>query len=597
MEKKTLCLSVLLGFLLLFSACQENRRSANQRGIAQQEQTPSAQTPTVEKHRIEVPRTVDAPPPPPPPPPVYEEIPREEFMEEKELEFSNQSIERDLSIQAPPAPVPPKPSRRDNWDDGNTETYDHIVENDFQLVTDHALSTFSVDVDRASYANVRRMLSQGQLPPKGSVRIEEFINYFDYDYAQPDGEQPFSISTEMADCPWNMEHKLLHLGLQGKELAQGEVPPSNLVFLIDVSGSMQDNNKLPLLKNAFKLLVGQLDAKDRIAIVVYAGSSGLVLPATPGSEKEKIMQAINSLYPGGSTAGAEGIRLAYQIAQENFMAEGNNRIILATDGDFNIGVSSESGLVNLIEEKRNGGIFLSVLGFGTGNYKDATMEKLADKGNGNYAYIDNLFEAKKVLVNEFSGTLFTIAKDVKIQIEFNPAKVHAYRLIGYENRILKKEDFNDDTKDAGEIGAGHTVTALYEIIPVGANNTLAGKVDELKYQSVTTLPTAQQYPEWMTIKLRYKEPTGTVSKLLTLTVENRDLKWQKSSDNYRFSAAVAAFGMTLRDSQYKGTTDFNLISKLAISAKGDDREGYRAEFVRLTGLAEVLMPKEQMKSD
>ncbi len=581
MQKRTLCLGAMLGFLLLFTACDQQSR----RSVSKNEDVQNPANYPNEDLAIEPPRSA-APPPPPPPPQVIEEVPLERFAEEAEVEFSDQSIESEPGLAGNWAD--PKPQEPQNW---NREGYEHIVENDFKVVTDHPLSTFSVDVDRASYANVRRMLTQGYLPPKGAVRIEEFVNYFDYEYPQPTGEHPFSINTEMADCPWNAQHKLLQIGLQGKDLNPGEVPPSNLVFLIDVSGSMRDHNKLPLLKNAFKLLVNQLDEKDRIAMVVYAGSSGLVLPSTPGNEKEKILGALNALAAGGSTAGAAGIQLAYQIAQENFLKKGNNRVILATDGDFNVGISSESGLVDLIEEKRKSGIFLSVLGFGTGNYQDSKMELLADKGNGNYAYIDNLFEAKKVLVNEFSGTLFTIAKDVKIQIEFNPAQVQSYRLIGYENRLLNKEDFNDDTKDAGEIGAGHTVTALYEVVPAGAENTLAGKVDELKYQSVTTKAGAHQTAEWMTIKLRYKPPTADVSKLLSVTVSDSDLSWQKSSDNFRFSAAVAAFGMLLRESKYQGSTDFDLIKNLANTAKGKDPEGYRAEFVRLTGMAEALVPK------
>ncbi len=577
MQKRTLCFGAMLSLLFLFTACSEKPG----RAISKNENVENAVGETEEEPDVTMTSPRTDVPPPPPPPPVMEEVPMERFAEQ-EVEFEDQSLESE--------PVQPsnKLEEQNQW---NREGYDHIVENDFKVVTDHPLSTFSVDVDRASYANVRRMLTQGYLPPKGAVRIEEFVNYFDYDYSQPRGGHPFSINTEMATCPWNAQHKLLHIGLQGKDIEAGETPPSNLVFLIDVSGSMEDYNKLPLLKNAFKLLVNQLDEKDRIAIAVYAGSSGLVLPATPGNEKEKILNALQSLSAGGSTAGAAGIQLAYQVAQENFLKEGNNRVILATDGDFNVGVSSESGLVDLIEEKRKQNIFLSVLGFGTGNYQDSKMEQLADKGNGNYAYIDNLFEAKKVLVNEFSGTLFTIAKDVKIQIEFNPAHVQSYRLIGYENRILNKEDFNDDTKDAGEIGAGHTVTALYEIVPTGVKNTLAGTVDELKYQTVATKSNAQESPEWMTIKLRYKAPTADVSQLLAVTVQDSGLKWEKTSENYRFSAAVAAFGMTLRDSKYKGGTNLEMIKSLANSAKGKDEEGYRAEFVRLVGMAEVLMGK------
>ena len=345
----------------------------------------------------------------------------------------------------------------------NTEQYNRIYDNEFLMAKDNPLSTFSIDVDTASYSNIRRFLNNNQLPPKDAVRIEEMINYFSYDYPQPKENEPFSVTTEVAACPWNKDHQLVLIGLQGRNVETANLPPSNLVFLLDVSGSMQDTDKLPLIKSAFRLLVDQLRPQDRVSIVVYAGSSGLVLDSTPGDQKQVILQAIDSLNAGGTTAGGEGIKLAYEIAKKNLMKDGNNRVILATDGDFNVGVSSDGDLIRMIEEKRNDGIFLTILGFGMGNYKDAKMEQLADKGNGTIAYIDNLLEAKKVFVSGLSGTLLTIAKDVKIQVEFNPTKIKAYRLIGYENRMLKKEDFNDDKKDAGEIGAGHSVTALYEI--------------------------------------------------------------------------------------------------------------------------------------
>ncbi|MEM1408312.1 MAG: von Willebrand factor type A domain-containing protein, partial [Bacteroidota bacterium] len=425
----------------------------------------------------------------------------------------------------------------------NTEDYASVSENSFQNPFSNPLSTFSVDVDAASYSNVRRFLNQGRCPPKDAVRVEEMVNYFNYPYPQPKGNDPFSISTEISVAPWNNEHKLVHIGLQGKDISHEDLPPSNLVFLIDVSGSMSSHNKLPLLKSAFKLLIKRLRPEDEVAIVVYAGAAGEVLPSTSGKEKDKILSALENLEAGGSTAGGAGIHLAYGIAKRNFKQGGNNRVILATDGDFNVGVSSNTAMEELIEEKRKDGVFLTVLGFGMGNYKDSKMEILADKGNGNYAYIDNILEAQKVLVNEFGGTLFTIAKDVKIQVEFNPAKVKAYRLVGYENRLLKAEDFNNDKKDAGEIGAGHSVTALYEIIPVGAKSPFL--VDDLKYQKTKALTALSDSDELMTIKLRYKQPSGSESKLLVNELLDGNLKLNETSDNFRWSAAVAAFGMLL----------------------------------------------------
>lgn len=463
----------------------------------------------------------------------------------------------------------------------NTEEYDRIYENDFEVVGQHPLSTFSIDVDNASYTNVRRFLNDYEMPPKDAVRIEEFINYFDYDYPQPSSEHPFAIYTEVSEAPWNQKHQLLHIGLQGKNIPTEKLPPSNLVFLIDVSGSMSDDNKLPLLKESFKLLVKQLRPEDKVAIVVYAGAAGLVLPSTAGNQKEEILEALEELSAGGSTAGGEGIKLAYKIAIESFQKKGNNRVILATDGDFNVGASSDAEMVRLIEEKRKSGVFLTCLGFGMGNYKDSKMEKLADKGNGNYAYIDNMQTAKKVLVKEFGGTLFTIAKDVKLQLEFNPSKVQAYRLIGYENRLLDDEDFNDDSKDAGELGAGHTVTALYEIIPVGVESEFVRKVDKLKYQTHKVRNKSQHSKELLTIKFRYKAPKGSKSKLIEETVLGKVLDLEKSSDNFRFSASVAGFGMLLRDSKYKGSASFESILDLAQKSKGKDIEGYRAEFLEL----------------
>jgi len=469
----------------------------------------------------------------------------------------------------------------------NTEEYALVSENQFLEVLQNPLSTFSIDVDAASYSNTRRFINAGQIPPKDAVRIEELVNYFVYDYPQPEEQHPFAIVTEMSECPWKPEHRLVHIGLQGRTIDTENLPPSNLVFLLDVSGSMQPANKLPLLKSAFRLLVDQLRPEDRVAIVVYAGAAGLVLPSTPGTDKESILAALDNLRAGGTTAGAQGIRLAYQVAQENFQKEGNNRVILATDGDFNVGTSSTSELVRMIEAKREAGVFLTVLGFGTGNVKDGRMEQLADKGNGNYAYIDNLREARKVLVSEMGGTLFTIAKDVKIQIEFNPAHVQAYRLVGYENRLLAKEDFNDDTKDAGELGAGHTVTAMYELVPADAD-FVAPAVDSLKYQIVGVNPDALTSDEVMTVKLRYKEPAGHTSKLITRPLPATGLALAASSDNFRFAAAVAQFGMLLRNSEFKGNTTYDRIVALGSAAMGTDAEGYRHEFVSLVRSAQMI---------
>lgn len=462
----------------------------------------------------------------------------------------------------------------------NTEEYDAINENIFHEASKNPLSTFSIDVDAASYSNVRRFINNGQRPPKDAVRIEEMVNYFDYDYEQPKNEDPFAVITEISTAPWNPNHKLVHIGLQGKKIATENLPASNLVFLIDVSGSMDQPNKLPLLKSSLKMLVEQLRPKDHVAIVVYAGAAGLVLEPTSGDEKKKIIEALDRLQAGGSTAGGAGINLAYSVAKEHFKPKGNNRIILATDGDFNVGESSNASMERLVEEKRNDGIFLTVLGFGMGNYKDSKMEILADKGNGNYAYIDNITESRKVLVNEFGGTLFTIAKDVKLQIEFNPAKVNAYRLIGYENRMLKSEDFNNDKKDAGELGSGHTVTALYEIIPTGVENEF-DKVDDLKYQKTSVDPKAVNSKELMTIKLRYKKPEGEVSKLIVHPLIDGNVPFAKTSDNFRWSASVAAFGMLLRESEYSKSFTYEEVSQLAQHAKGKDEEGYRSEFINM----------------
>lgn len=471
--------------------------------------------------------------------------------------------------------------------DFNTEEYDNIVENQFVTTKLEPLSTFSIDVDRAAYSNVRRIIQSGSLPPAGAVRIEEMVNYFQYNYPQPENDEPFSINTEISNCPWNVEHKLMHIGLQGKKIATDNLPASNLVFLIDVSGSMSDENKLPLVQSSLKMLTDQLRDEDNVAIVVYAGNAGLVLPSTKGSEKLKIKDAIDQLNAGGSTAGGEGIQLAYKIAEKNFKKNGNNRIILATDGDFNVGLSSDDELVNLIEEKRKRGIFLTVLGYGMGNYKDGKLQQLADKGNGNHAYIDNVNEARKVLVNEFGGTLFTIAKDVKLQIEFNPQKVQSYRLIGYENRMIQNEDFNNDKKDAGELGSGHTVTALYEIIPVGVKDKFTTKVDDLKYQD-KPITNNNYTDELLTIKFRYKEPKSEVSKLIVHPVLDNNTSLESTSDNFRFSAAVAEFGLLLRNSSFKENATYSQTIQLAKESKENDEDGYKAEFLQLVQSASAL---------
>ena len=479
--------------------------------------------------------------------------------------------------------------------DFNREGYDEIVENAFQKVKDNPLSTFSIDVDAASYSNVRRFLNQGSLPPAGAVRIEEMVNYFKYEYPQPKAGDPFSVNTEISSCPWNPQHRLALIGLQGKNIPVESLPPSNIVFLIDVSGSMWSEDKLPLLKQSLKLLVDQLRESDKVSMCVYAGNAGLVLPATNGLFKQQIKEAINGLEAGGSTAGGAGIQLAYKTARENFVKGGNNRVILCTDGDFNVGVSSDAGLEEMIEKERESGVFLTVLGFGTGNYQDAKMQKLADKGNGNHAYIDQLSEAKKVLISEFGGTLFTIAKDVKLQVEFNPALVQGYRLIGYENRMLAKEDFNDDKKDAGEMGSGHTVTALYEIIPAGVPTSLLRKTDKLKYQAEEKLSKTTFANELMTVKLRYKNPDGNTSTLMENPVSDEKKAIMLTSDNYRFAAAVAEFGLLLRDSKFKQDASYTDVLTLAGNAIGPDKEGYRKEFVKLVQNASGIAKKDEKK--
>jgi len=471
------------------------------------------------------------------------------------------------------------------------EEYGSYKENRFFTAQDQPLSTFSLDVDAASYSNMRRMVNQGQMPPKDAIRIEELINYFSYKYDAPTGDNPVNIVTESATCPWNEKHKLVRIGVKAKEIPSENLPASNFVFLLDVSGSMQSPNKLELVKSSLKLLSNNLRSKDRVAIVVYAGAAGVVLESTAGNDRPKIIEAIEKLSAGGSTAGGAGIELAYKIAEKNFISNGNNCIVLCTDGDFNVGVSNPAELENLIESKRKTGIFLTVLGYGMGNYKDNKLQTLSEKGNGNHAYIDNLQEANKVLVNEFGSTMYTVAKDVKLQIEFNPAYVNAYRLIGYESRLLNKEDFNDDTKDAGELGSGHTVTALYEIIPVGVKNTFGG-VDDLKYQKQknnTDSPKLNNNSgEMLTIKLRYKLPSDNNSKKMEVPVkvENANVK---TSDDFQFVMAVAMFGQILKSSDFKGNASYKTVIEYAKKGIGADHHGYRKEFIRLVESVDQLV--------
>nr|WP_158231487.1 VWA domain-containing protein [Gaetbulibacter sp. 4G1] len=465
-----------------------------------------------------------------------------------------------------------------NFRINNNESYAVIEENNFERTSFSPLSTFSIDVDKASYSNIRRMINNGMAIESDAVKIEEMINYFDYNYPQPIDSHPFSINTEASQTPWNVDTKIVKIGLQGKRYKNEELPASSLTFLIDVSGSMGSQNKLPLLKSAFKLLVNQLREQDKVSIVVYAGAAGVVLEPTSGTNKEKILSALNNLNSGGSTAGGAGIKLAYKLAEKHFKKDGNNRVILATDGDFNVGASSDKAMEKLIEEKRESGVFLSVLGFGYGNYKDSKLETLADKGNGNHAYIDNMQEAQKVFGKEFGGTLYTIAKDVKIQVEFNPNEVQAYRLIGYENRMLEDEDFIDDTKDAGELGSGHTVTALYEIIPVGIKSNYLKEVSDLKY---TKVKSSNNYAdELFTVKFRYKKPDGDESIEMIHVQKN---KFGVASEDLKFASAVALFGMQLRRSSYFNNASIDQVISLAKEGRGIDGDGYRAEFIRLVG--------------
>ncbi|QQS30844.1 MAG: VWA domain-containing protein [Sphingobacteriales bacterium] len=480
----------------------------------------------------------------------------------------------------------PSSGKENEDEEFNTEDYNYLPENDFNNVVESPLSTFSIDVDRASYSNIRRYLNEGIMPPADAVRIEEMINYFTYSYPQPNGNDPFSMKIEIGECPWNSGNYLALVGIQGKKIDMTDLPPNRLTFLIDVSGSMEQVNKIVLLKQAFSLLVEQLRPQDMVAMVVYAGAAGVVLEPTPGNQKEVILSALDQLKAGGSTAGGEGIQLAYKIAKQQFKTGSNNRVILATDGDFNVGASSDGELTRIIEENRKSGVYLTTLGFGMGNYKDSKLELLADKGNGNYAYIDNIAEARKVLVTELGATLLTIAKDVKIQVEFNPARIAKYRLIGYENRILAARDFNDDTKDAGELGAGHTVTALYELTPTKSNEPVTAEVDPLKYQQAEIKPSALNSNELMTVKLRYKPPQQDQSLLIERSVNTTGVG--QYSDNFTFAASVASFGMLLRQSKYAGTASYDSVLEMAKQGQGSDSEGYRKEFIELVLKAKAL---------
>ena len=464
----------------------------------------------------------------------------------------------------------------------NTESYDHIEETGFKEVSAAPLSTFSVDVDTAAYSNLRRFIQSGRKPPKDAVRIEEMLNYFTYEFDKPERGEAFSVTSELSACPWNEENQLLQVALAAPELKMENVPPRNLVFLLDVSGSMSSPDKLPLLKGALKLLVNSLRSEDTVSIVVYAGASGTALEPTSGEQREQILQALENLSAGGSTNGGAGIQLAYSLAAENFQKGAINRVILATDGDFNVGVASRGELKRLIEEKRASGVFLTVLGFGSGNLKDSSMEQLADTGNGNYAYIDTLMEAKKVLVEEAGGTLVTVAKDVKLQLEFNPLRVKSYRLLGYENRRLANEDFANDKKDAGEMGAGHSVTALYEIVPGESGKT------DLRYQGGRETTDAARSGELALVKVRYKAPDGDTSRLKEFPVTAQATPFLKASENLRFAASVASVGMLLRDSEFKGDSSYNGALEWAKGALGEDEGGYRREFVKLVELVRVL---------
>ena len=523
-------------------------------------------------------------------------VPRKVIMYDKRVQNEAVATDNLTSIHSGKSMgAPPMPNRVDY--NQSTELYKKHTENDFKAVSLNPLSTLSVDVDRASYSNVRRFINQGQMPPADAIRVEEMINYFDYQYPQPQSKDPIAIVTEITNCPWQPQHKLLHVGIQAKKIKTDNLPASNLVFLLDVSGSMSSTNKLPLVISAMKLLVNNLREKDKISIVVYAGSAGMVLPPTNGNNKTTIYEALDRLHAGGSTARGAGIKLAYNIAKENFIRGGNNRVILATDGDFNVGVRNENDLETLIVAQRDKGVFLTCLGFGNGNYKDSKMELLADKGNGNYAYIDNILEAQKTLVTEFGGTIFTVAKDVKAQIEFNPHLVQGYRLVGYENRLLNNEDFTNDKKDAGDMGSGHSVTIIYEIIPVGIHTSLIpDNSTHLKYQpknnkNVPDVVHAQRNEELATIKFRYKKPHGSRSSEMIHIIKGRSIHIQNASANARFSTSIAMYGMILKNSAYKGSMTYNNVLSLAKNARGNDTEGYRSEFIRLVRTTRDLTDK------
>jgi Ca-activated chloride channel family protein len=511
--------------------------------------------------------------------------------------FTYGARQRAVGEPAMPAALEPVP-QRSTGQPFNTEAYDYVADNDFLAAAQNPLSTFSVDVDTASYSNVRRFLLGGRRPPRDAVRIEELVNYFSYDYAAPRAADPapFAASLEVAAAPWAPTHRLVRIGLKGRELSTADRPAANLVFLVDVSGSMNEPNKLPLVQESLRMLVEKLKPEDHVAIAVYAGASGLALPSTPMSHKQEILDVLDRLHAGGTTNGAMGIQLAYDVAKANFIAGGVNRVILSTDGDFNMGVTDRGDLVRLIQEKAKSGVFLTALGFGMGNYKDATLEQLADKGNGGYAYIDSAREARKVLAEQVNGTLAVIAKDVKVQVEFNPAKVQAYRLIGYENRLLKKEDFNNDKIDAGDIGAGHTVTALYEVVPAGVEWKPDSTVDPLKYEKPEArnqkLEAKEGSNELLTVKLRYKAPDGDTSRLLVFPLTDKNAAFADASGDFKFAAAVAGFGMVLRDSPHKGAATLAEVLRWAESGTGTDAGGYRGEFISLVKQAETILPSQ-----
>ena len=486
-----------------------------------------------------------------------------------------------------PTPLPHPTPGESQPPEFNTEAYDSIEEARFLTVQESPFSTFGIDVDTASYSNVRRFLTNGSLPPTGAVRIEELINYFPYQYTPPQGPEPFAMNAEVAACPWRPEHRLVRVGLKGKVMEYGERPACQLVFLVDVSGSMAGENRLPLVIRSLSALVASLDEQDQIAIVTYAGSSGVALPSTSARQKHTLISAIESLRSGGSTNGAGGIVAAYQLARQNFIEHGVNRVILCTDGDFNVGVTDASSLVELIQKEAQSGVYLSVLGFGMGNYQDARMEQLADKGNGNYAYIDSYAEARKVLVEQMAGTLVTIAKDVKIQVEFNPAQVQAYRLIGYENRALAPQDFRNDKKDAGEIGAGHTVTALYQVVPQGVEFTTPD-IPESKYQKPSKPTREALAHELMNVRVRYQPPAGGAATEIEFPIPDSDQRFERASKDFQFASAVAAFGMLLRNSEHKGVATWEAVSEWASTAVSTDPEGYRQEFLTLVDMAKRL---------